>query len=213
VSAGDSHGIQADEAEKPLPSLAEAGPPQPYKLDFSGLAADALLPAVCFPYEGRWRVVRDAEGPNVALRQDRMILPWAVMLVAGKGRALTDGKATVRFLPVSGVVDASGGIIFRAQDPRNYYVVRPNALEDNYRLYIMKDGVRTQLSTVTVTPPKKGTWHVFEVTFRGPHFRATLDGKDLVEATDETFKSGWCGLWTKADSVTLFDDLEVVPLQ
>jgi hypothetical protein len=52
---------------------------------------------------------------------------------------------------------------------------------------------------------------VIEVEFRGDTFRATLDGRDAVEARDATFSSGWCGLWTKADSVTLFDDLRVVP--
>jgi hypothetical protein len=211
VTAAEMHRLQADEVAADLPALAEAGPAAPLAVDFQGLGADALLPPGFCPYEGCWRVVREAEGTDAALRQDRMILPWAVLLVAGRGRCYTDAAASVRFLPVSGVVDASGGIIFRAQDPLNYYLVRPNALEDNFRLYRMKDGVRTQLATVTVTPPEKHTWHVIEVTFRGPSFRATLDGKDLVEARDGTFASGWCGLWTKADSVTLFDDLKVVP--
>ena len=138
-------------------------------------------------------------------------MPPSCLLIAGKGRCYRDGTASVRFLPVSGVTDASAGIIFRAQDPLNYYVARPNALEDNFRIYIVKDGIRTELGSVTVTPPPKNTWHTFEVTFHGPTFRATLDGKDLVEARDETFTSGWCGLWTKADSVTLFDDLKVTP--
>jgi hypothetical protein len=157
-------------------------------------------------------VVRDPDG-GAALRQDRMILPWAVALVAGKGLAYGDAKASVRFMPVSGVADASGGIVFRAQDPLNYYLVRPNALEDNFRLYVVKDGVRKQLATVQVTPPELRTWHVIEVEFKGDAFRATLDGKDVLEARDATFASGWCGLWTKADSVTLFDDLNVVSLK
>jgi len=211
VSAKEMHRLQLDEAARELPALADAGAPASFTVDFQGLAADALLPPQFHPHEGNWRVVAEGGDGNMVLRQDRMTLPWAVLLVAGKGRCYTDGTASVRFQPVSGVVDASAGIIFRAQDARNYYVVRPNALEDNFRIYIVKDGVRTQLATVTVTPPETKKWHTLEVTFTGPSFRATVDGKDVVEARDETFASGWCGLWTKADSVTLFDDLKVVP--
>jgi len=36
------------------------------------------------------------------------------------------------------------------------------------------------------------------------------DGAKKIEATDDTFKdAGKVGLWTKADSVTYFDDLRV----
>lgn len=211
VPEAEIHRLQADEEARVPPPLATAGPAAPYSIDFQGLAPDAKLPPDFYPYEGRWRLLHEGEGQNVVLCQNRMVLPWAVVLIAGKGRCYKDAKVSVRFRPMAGVVDASGGIIFRAQDERNYYVVRPNGLEPNYRIYIVKDGVRSQLATVDVTPPKRNTWHVFEVTFTGPKFRATLDGENLVVATDETFTSGWCGLWTKADSVTHFDDLEVVP--
>jgi len=211
VSEAEMHRLQSDEAWSDLPALADAGPAAPLEIDFEGLPAGTLVPPGFHPYEGRWRVVTEGKGPNTVLRQERMIVPWAVLLIAGKGRSYKDATASVRFCPVSGVADASGGLIFRAQDPINYYVVRPNALEDNFRIYIVKDGVRTELGSLDVTPPKRNTWHEFQVTFEGPVFRATLDGEHVVEARDETFASGWCGLWTKADSVTLFDDLKVVP--
>jgi hypothetical protein len=213
IPEAEFHRLQADEAlHGTLPSLAQAGPPQPLSIGFEGVAEGALLPDGFFPYEGRWRVVMEPGSKgNAVLRQDKTVLPWAVLLVAGKGRAFADGKASVRFMPQKGIQDASGGIVFRAQDPKNYYVVRPNALENNFRIYIVKDGIRTELGSATVTPPSENAWHVFDVTFVGPKFRATLDGKDVVEATDDTFASGWCGLWTKADSVTLFDDLKVTP--
>jgi hypothetical protein len=211
VSEAEIHRLQADEEARPLPLLAEAGPAQPYAADFQGFAENAKLPPDFYPFEGHWRLLHEGEGTNTVLCQSRMVLPWAVVLIAGKGRCYRNAKVSVKFRPVAGVVDESGGIIFRAQDPHNYYVVRPNGLEPNYRIYIVKDGVRSQLASVKVTSPERNTWHVFEVAFTGPKFRATLDGKDMVVATDETFKSGWCGLWTKADSVTHFDDLEVVP--
>lgn len=211
VGAEDLHRLQADEAARDLPPLSGAGPAEPLAIGFEDLAAGALLPDGFFPCEGRWRAIKEPESASGVLRQDRMVLPWAVLLVAGKGRAYKDGKASVRFMPVSGVADASGGILFRAQDPMNYYLARPNALEDNFRLYVVKDGVRKELASIQVTPPARNTWHVIEVEFKGATLRATLDGKDAIEAHDETFASGWCGLWTKADSVSLFDDLKVAP--
>ena len=150
-----------------------------------------------------------APAGNAVLRQDRSVLPWATLVVAGEGRAYADATARVRFMPLSGVADASGGVVFRAQSGKDYYLARANALEDNFGLYLMKGNVRTELKSVRVTPPRENAWHTIEVTFTGSSFRATLDGKDPVEATDGTYGSGWCGLWTKADSVTLFDDLEV----
>jgi len=214
VTEAELHRLQADEAlgGRTLPALADAGAPQPLTLGFEGVAEGALLPPGLFPYEGRWRVVAAPDTPaNAVLRQDRTVLPWAVLLVAGKGRAFRNGTARVRFMELSGVQDASAGIIFRAQDPKNYYVVRPNSLEDNFRIYIVRDGIRSQLATVKVVPPPKNGWHEFEVSFTGADFRATLDGKDVVEARDETFTDVWCGLCTKADSVTLFDDFQVTP--
>jgi hypothetical protein len=142
------------------------------------------------------------------------VIPWAVALVTGEHRAFSDGVATVRFRPEAGVTDASGGIVFRARDAKNYYVVRANALEENFRLYVVKDGVRTQIGGAEDIPlPPFRAWHVIEVTFRGTSIRATLNGGFPVEVTDETFSSGWTGLWTKADSVTLFDDFHVVPIR
>ncbi len=196
------------------PDLASASAPEALSADFEGLPAGAALPAGFWGWEGRWQVVPEpgAAKPNTVLRQDRSVLPWAALLVTGKGRAYADARVTVRFKPVSGVADASGGIVFRAQDGKNYYLARANSLEDNFQIHVVKDGVRTQLGSVRVTPPSLGEWHTMEVTFTGATFHATLDGKDPVEATDATWSSGWAGLWTKADSVTLFDDLHVTPI-
>ncbi len=195
-----------------LPDLATAGEPVAASFDFDGLEAGAALPAGFWPYRGQWRLAA-APGAEkgLVLRQGRETLPWAVLLVAGPGRALRDGTVRVRLMPLTGIADQSGGILFRAQDPENYYVVRPNAIEDNFRLYVVKDGVRTTLADLKVTPPAAGAWHELEVSFVGDTFRATVDGKDAIEAKDSTFASGWCGLWTKADSVTLFDDLRITP--
>jgi hypothetical protein len=51
------------------------------------------------------------------------------------------------------------------------------------------------------------TWHSLRVDFKANRFRASFnDNRLLVE--DSTFTdAGMVGLWTKADSVTLFDQM------
>lgn len=204
---GEEEGEEGESAMK-LPDPGSAGAPAVASFDFNTVP-EGKLPEAFFPFGGRWRIVPEEGSRNLVLLQDKPVQPWAVCVVAGKGGCYADGVATVRFQPVSGSEDASGGIVFRAQDARNYYVVRANALEGNLRIHVIKDGNRTQLASANVEAPALKKWHTLEVSFTGPAFKATLDGKDVVEAKDETFLSGWCGLWTKADSVTLFDDFAV----
>jgi hypothetical protein len=118
----------------------------------------------------------------------------------------------VRFRPESGDEDASGGIVFRATDAKNYGLARANANEGNFRLYTVHNGFRRQIASVDVEAPKLNEWHTIVVTFIGSTFTATLDGKDKIEATNDTLSAGWCGLWTKADSVTSFDDFKIEPV-
>jgi len=117
---------------------------------------------------------------------------------------------SVRFKPLSGQIDASGGVVFRAQDADNYYIVRANALENNYRLYTFKQGNRRQIASATVTPPALGQWHTMRVVALGDHIQAYLDGTLWIDHHDSSYAKGYIGLWTKADSVTAFDDLRVL---
>ena len=116
---------------------------------------------------------------------------------------------SVNFTPVSGRVDASGGIIFRAKDQNNYYIVRANALEDNFRLYTFINGSRSQIASATVTPPSINKAHQIRVITKGNHIQAYLNNELKIDYHDNTFSNGYVGLWTKADSVTIFDDLKV----
>jgi hypothetical protein len=124
-------------------------------------------------------------------------------------RQYADVDVSVKLKPISGKEDASGGIIFRAKDAKNYYVVRANALENNFRLYTMKDGSRNQLASAKVDEPKLGAWSTIRVVAKGPKIQAYLNGKLQIDHEDKTYTEGWVGLWTKADSVTEFDDLEL----
>ncbi len=120
---------------------------------------------------------------------------------------------SVDFKPVSGRIDASGGIIFRAEDEDNYYIVRANALENNYRLYTFVDGLRHELASAKVTPPTINAWHQMRVVAKGDHIQAYLDGQLQLDYHDKTFTEGYTGLWTKADSVTAFDNFTVKPIE
>jgi hypothetical protein len=118
-----------------------------------------------------------------------------------------DVEVSVKFKPISGREDASGGIVFRFADGR-YYVVRANALEDNVRLYTYDRG-RRQIATARVKPPALGQWHTVRLVAVGDHMQAWLDGTLYLDHHDARFKAGKVGLWTKADSITAFDDLVI----
>jgi 3-keto-disaccharide hydrolase len=154
---------------------------------------------------GRW--VRRASGGRQVLAQTAETLPWAVAIL--EDRKFDDVDVAVRFRPISGKEDASGGIIFRARDGRNYLLARANALENNFRLYTMIDGQRRVIASATVTEPKLGEWHSIRVVAKGTNVQAYLDDALLLDHDDRTFSGGYVGLWTKADSVTEFADLVI----
>ncbi len=110
---------------------------------------------------------------------------------------------------VSGDVDRAAGLVFRLKDANNYYIVRANALEDNYRLYHVVNGNRVQFAGANFKVAS-GEWHELRVECVGNHITCYYDNEKKIDATDDTFKeAGKVGLWTKADSVTYFDDLRV----
>ena len=123
--------------------------------------------------------------------------------------SISDVDVTVRFKAVAGKVDQAGGIAIRLIDPDNYYVVRANALEDNVRFYRMVKGRREQIegSNTKVTA---NAWHQLGLRAEGERFTITFDGRQLFTATDRTIAgAGKIALWTKADSVTRFDGIEI----
>ena len=120
-----------------------------------------------------------------------------------------DFDIRVRFKAISGDVDRAAGLALRLSDVNNYYVVRANALEDNVRLYKVVKGQRMQFAGVNIKVPS-GMWQELRLNAHGSRFEVFFNGKSLYTATDTTFAAaGRCALWTKADSVTCFDDLRI----
>jgi hypothetical protein len=163
-----------------------------------------------------WKVVDDPTapaGPRVVAETsgDRTNERFPLLIL--DGFEARDVQVSVAFKPVSGRVDQAAGIVVRLKDANNYYIARANALEGNVRLYKVVGGKRSQFAGKDVPIPS-GRWETLGLGVQGDRLEVRLNGEVLFEARDQTFKdAGKVGLWTKADSVTYFDDLraEVLP--
>jgi hypothetical protein len=169
---------------------------------------------------GRWEVIAAPDAPNggravAQLDADRTSYRFPLLVLdAVQAR---DVEVAVAGKPVAGKKDQAYGLVWRYQDPHNYYVVRANALEDNVVLYKVEDGERSDLPLVgkgrtygTDVNVPDGAWSTLRVRALGSHFTVYLGDRELFAVEDATFTApGKVGLWTKADSVSWFDDLEV----
>jgi hypothetical protein len=165
-------------------------------------------PAGAEVFDGNW-VVRpepDAPSPPNVLCQTATA-PFPALCLSGS--VYTNLEASVQFTPLSGQEDQAAGIIFRVQDRDNYYIFRANALENNVMFFLYASGKRSILKRSTVRVPS-GRWQELKVKVIGNRFRGFLDGKLVAEVADDSYKAGKVGLWTKADSLTCFDNMRVI---
>src|SRR5438132_12081935 len=153
----------------------------------------------------KWTVDKDNSAPsrpNVLKQSGQATFP----ICFKNDTNIKDGFVEVKFKPIAGKEDQAGGVIWRLQDANNYYIARANALENNVTIYHTIKGKRTEKKRTNVKVVS-GQWHTLRVDFNGNHFIVTFDGKKTIEWADETFKdAGKVGVWTKADSVTAFDN-------
>ena len=160
--------------------------------------------------EGKWAVMADPGAPskpNVVAQTSTDKTDYRFPLLISDEASFKDLELSVKFKAVAGEVDRAAGLVFRLQDANNYYIVRANALEDNYRLYHVIKGSRRQFAGANFKVTS-GEWHELKVECIGNKIICYYDGQKKIEAMDDTFKeAGKIGLWTKADSVTYFDDL------
>jgi hypothetical protein len=155
---------------------------------------------------GAWEVVRDGDKKVLAQRGKNDDDTFNVTLV--DGTHFKDVDLSVRLKAVAGELDQGGGVVWRATDKNNYYIARYNPLEDNFRVYKVERGKRTQFQSAKV--PGDTKWHTLRVTMVGARITCYLDGNKYLEAEDSTFPdAGKIGLWSKADAQSYFDDLSV----
>ncbi|MBI4964477.1 MAG: DUF1080 domain-containing protein [Desulfomonile tiedjei] len=159
---------------------------------------------------GRWEVVADDTAPSKpnVLAQLARSSGQTFNLTLVTNTNYKDVDVTVKMRAIAGSTDQGGGIVWRAKDAKNYYVARYNPLEDNYRLYHVVNGQRSELKSAEIPHPLG--WQTLRVTMTGDHIECYYDGKKYLDAKDSTFKeAGKIGLWTKSDAQTHFDDLVV----
>jgi hypothetical protein len=168
---------------------------------------------------GRWEVVRDHTAfRGKALTQltidpteDRFLVAIYNPVIAA------NVQITTRCKPVSGKVAQNCGLVVRAVDERNYYVARASALKNDVGFYRVRNGERQQLATAQGVKVASGEWHTLRVRVEGDRFTVTFNEKQLHTTVDRSSpprpNEGHVGFWTKSDSVTRFDhlDIEVLP--
>ena len=155
--------------------------------------------------QAKWAVVADPSAPskpNVLKQSGQATYPVCLK----DDTSLKDGFVEVKFKAISGKEDQAGGVVWRAKDANTYYVARANALENNVTIYHTIDGRRTEKKRASMKVPTN-QWHTLRVEFQANHFTVSLNGQKALDWDDETLNdAGKVGVWTKADSVTLFDD-------
>jgi len=164
---------------------------------------------------GQWVVTQEAtapSAPNVLAQTSRDNTDYRFPLAIAEGTSYKDLALSVKFKAISGTVDQGAGLLFRLKDKDNYYIVRANALENNFRLYHVVNGRRIQFAGANFKVSSQA-WHEIKVEARGEEFKCYYDGQLKFTAKDGTFnEAGKVGLWTKADSVIYFDDLTATEL-
>uniref|UniRef100_Q01RB3 3-keto-alpha-glucoside-1,2-lyase/3-keto-2-hydroxy-glucal hydratase domain-containing protein n=1 Tax=Solibacter usitatus (strain Ellin6076) TaxID=234267 RepID=Q01RB3_SOLUE len=170
----------------------------------------------------KWEIVKDDSAPHpplVLAQTSRDATAGRFPLAIWERTSLRNGEVSVAFKPVDGGIDRAAGIVWRYQDPNNYYIARANALENNVVLYKVENG--TRLSIAPKGLPSRaygvkheipsGRWSTLRVVFKGNLFTVFFNGERLFDTEDQTYtEAGKVGLWTKADSLTYFADFTFI---
>jgi hypothetical protein len=178
-------------------------PPEGFHLARTGQGAPAA-----------WGVMEDASAPSgrVLAQTSTDRTDYRFPLAIYDGIAARDVEVTVRFKAMGGRVDRAAGIAVRLTDADNYYVVRANALEDNVNFYHVVRGSRREIRGINAKVTSD-QWHTLSLKAVGDKFTIGFDDRMLFSVADQTLaNAGKIALWTKADSVTLFDNLTIRPL-
>jgi hypothetical protein len=159
-----------------------------------------------------WKVTADDTAPSktgFVLAQTAESPDAMFNICVADDSSFQDVELSVAFKAKEGKNDRGGGLVWRYQDADNYYLCRMNPLEDNFRVYKVAAGKRTQFQSADVKIPS-GEWHTIKVEQKGDQIECYLDGKKQLEVKDDTFtKAGKVGLWSKSDARTYFDDFKV----
>lgn len=183
-----------------IDKMAVGGPPAEFNFERTGQGGAA-----------EWTVVSDAsaDGGRAIEQTSTDRTDYRFPLAIYTPLTIKSGAVSVRFKATAGTVDQAGGIAMRLTDFNNYYVARANALEDNVRFYRVVKGRREQLESASLKVTAN-VWHALAIKAEGDRFTVSYDAKPLFTASDATFRdAGQVALWTKSDSITRFDRIEI----
>jgi len=160
---------------------------------------------------GDWKVISDSTAPSkpnvLAQLAKNSVSTFNIILITNT--SYKNVELSVKIKAITGKEDQGGGVVWRAKDTKNYYVARYNPHEDNYRVYKVEKGRRSQLQSADFKHSEG--WHTLRVTMHGDRIEGYYDGKKYLDVKDSTFGEwGQIGLWTKADAQSHFDDLTVI---
>lgn len=159
---------------------------------------------------GDWKVVADPDAPS----RPRVLAQLAknsgstFNLILNNETNAKDADISVKLKAIAGGEDQGGGLVWRAKDSNNYYIARYNPLEDNYRVYKVVKGRRSELQSADIKHSQG--WHALRVTMDGDHIQCYYDDQKYLDVKDSTFQeAGKIGLWSKSDAQSHFDDLTI----
>jgi len=125
-----------------------------------------------------------------------------------------NGEISVKFQMVDGALDRCAGILFNLKPNGDYLAVRFNGMEDNLVLWTFNKGVRRFVKRAPEERPLKlKEWYTIKIAVHGTKLEGYLNGEHLLDYTLSEPVSGKVGVWSKTDSVILFDDFNVTASQ
>jgi hypothetical protein len=164
---------------------------------------------------GKWVVLKDDTAPSrpyILAQTSQEYLGYHFNMAINEKEIFDDLELIVKFKGVKGREDQGGGPVWCYKDADNYYIARANPLENNFRVYKVVNGNRIQMDSARLKVTSN-EWHTIKIITKKGHIKCYYNGQPYLEVTDNTFQKGKIGLWTKADAVTYFDDLEVRPIE
>ncbi len=187
-------------------------------VNFDGLKPGALPPywtsTETHPGEPpHWVIVNDRTAPshgNVFAQISSAPGEFAFPLAVFDKVVCRDGDLSVKFKIDAGRGGVrTAGIVWRYQDPNDYYLLHFSADEKNIALYHMRNG-KAYLIKMMGHDIRTGQWYIAKVNYRGSHFRVLFGNRRLFDAADDSLSApGKTGLWTKGGTVAYFDDFRI----
>jgi hypothetical protein len=173
----------------------------------------------------QWMVEHDPTAPsrpNVLAQFSKGGLHYRFPVCLFDKVTCVDGDVSVKIKIISGKDNQDAGVVFRAVDQNNYYLVRASAREHNIEMFRVKDGTFEPIRPISVSngtstnsyavlhPIKIGDWNLLRVTYKGNQATVYFNHRKVFDARDSQLNSpGRGGVWTNADTVAYFDDFRI----